>query len=54
MKKLILVAIIATTLFSCSKEGVEPPADAKDTYLIQLKVVDFDGKIQYSPIIKVK
>jgi len=54
MKKLILVAIIATALFSCSKEGVEPPADAKEMYLLQIRVVDFDGSVQYSPVIKVK
>ena len=52
MKKIILLALVATVLFSCSKEKEEPVKEETQSHFLMLEVVDIDGSKQYSPIVK--
>lgn len=52
MKKIIFLALVATALFSCSKEKQEPVKEENQSYYLMLEVVDIDGSKQYSPIVK--
>lgn len=53
MKKLILLALVALTFASCSKDKEELTTEQNNqSYFLQLEVVNIDGGKQYSQTVK--